>query len=140
MSDIKPVDHGAYFSNRNKLKVIVCDHCKKEFLFKGVKIEELKVHDTASNGYFNYKYFRCPHCQVLYSISVDTDLTRMLRQEYEDALEKFKKLVNKIPRDTKKIEKRSVMLEIKKKRLDDCSRKTLELLRETFEKLASENK
>lgn len=51
------------------IKNIVCDFCKSEFLITSVDIKTSLVDNLKKQG-ISIQYFKCPHCDYLYLISV----------------------------------------------------------------------
>ena len=77
------IDLVRYDEEKEKLKVLVCDECEKEFLLKGVNIEQQIITDKKNGLWFNYKYFRCPHCGQPYIVCIDDELSLSLETLYE---------------------------------------------------------
>ena len=76
------IDLNLYEEEKSKLKVIVCDKCKEEFLLESVNIEKLIVNDKNNGLYFECRYFVCKKCGQPYLICIDDFLSIQLEQLY----------------------------------------------------------
>lgn len=121
---------------KEKIKVIECDNCKKEFLLVGVDIKEIKVNDTNTNDFYDCKYFKCQECGEIYIVSIVNQEIRNAQKDYVKFLNRIKKRMKRNPYycgyedDMKKLAR-------KKKRYIDKASSVREHLCDVFKEIIS---
>ena len=116
-----------YEQEKEKVKVLVCDECNKEFLLYGVQIKKYVIDDSAHKLHFVFSYFECPHCGQVYPVCIDDN--------YSDYLQSaFDLISNRIERNRRRGK------EIKEKQLDTLRKrqKKISVYREKLMKMYSE--
>lgn len=114
---------------------IFCDVCKKEFLLQSVDIKDL-VMDSKSQGlHFVYKYFICPHCKEVYTVSIDDFKSLELEREFLKVKERVEKLRSK----GKLTEDKVRLLQKKQDRLRKYRQKLIDTYSKVFTEITKQN-
>lgn len=114
---------------------IFCDECKKEFLLQGIDIKELQMDDKVRDLHFVYKYFECPHCKEVYTVSVDDSKSLELEKEFL----KVKERVEKLKRKGKLTEDKIRLLQKKQDRLRVYRKKLVDTYSKVFTEITKQN-
>ena len=114
---------------------IFCNVCKKEFLLQGIDIKELTMDSKSEGLHFVYKYFVCPHCKEVYTVSIDDYKSLELEREFI----KVKVRVEKLRKKGKLTEDKIILLQKKQKKLGDYRQKLLNTYSKVFTEITKEN-
>lgn len=114
---------------------VFCDVCKKEFLLQSVDIKEL-VMDSKSQGlHYVYKYFECPHCKEVYTVSIDDYKSLELEKEFLSV----KIRVEKLRKKGKLTEDKIRLLQKKQDKLRMYRQKLIDVYSKVFTEIAKQN-
>lgn len=107
------LDMSKYVAAKESVKITVCDKCKGEFV---VSYEDLKVESITINGEnLAVTNFRCPHCEKMYVVLIDTFHTLRAKENVQQELRKLEILKKR--KDEYKIKKQIERIELKNKKL-----------------------
>lgn len=74
-------------------KIIVCDECKSEFFLKSVEIKESAIEIGGQE--LLVSYFKCPHCDKLYRITVKDDTYFTFVEDLENTKKRIRRAKGK---------------------------------------------
>lgn len=74
-------------------KIIVCDECKSEFFLKSVEIKESAIEIGGQE--LLVTYFKCPHCDKLYRITVKDDTYFAFVEDLENTKKRIRRAKGK---------------------------------------------
>lgn len=109
--------------------------CKKEFLLQSVEIKELVMDSKLQGLHFEYKYFECPYCKEIYTVSIDDYKSLELEREFL----KVKGRVDKLRSKNKLTEDKIILLQKKQDRLRLYRKKLIDTYSKVFTEIARTN-
>lgn len=77
----------------NEEKIIVCDECNNDFFLKSIEIKESAI--EISGQELLVSYFKCPHCDKLYRITVKDDTYFAFVEDLENTKKRIRRAKGK---------------------------------------------
>lgn len=90
-----------YENEKNKIKVLECDKCKKEFLLKSINIEKYLINDEKHKLHFVFRFFVCQHCGQVYPVGIDDDYSQFLQRLLQNDFNLLDRISKKIGKEVK---------------------------------------